>query len=276
MATRSRFTAIAEQTDASEGEEPLVYVTLDKVVLSAADAGVEIGKAVAMVTVKAIGDALASLLTPQIFNKPGTYEVVVPDGVNTMRVKKAAAAGGGGAGGAGEANVRGLPGPGGGAGDSILNFEIPVKPGDVVTIVIGTGGLGGKAGSVTSPGGPGTNGGNTVVSVNGVVALTLNGGKATSGPYMQGGYPGGPNAQAGSPSCNWLNNYRGGDGGDNLIGIGGNGGMEVADAALRNGSKGKNGGGGGGGIGNAVHSGNITNGGDGGDGYLEFVWEAAA
>ena len=296
----AKITAIEEQSDAPEGEEPVVYVTLDKAVLSAADAGAGIGKAEAMVPevpetkaatlldlrvgtemsfveAKNLNAYLASLLKPQIFNEPGTYEVVVPEGVTELRVKRGAAAGGGGTGG-GRSAAGGdetYSGPGAGAGDSVVDFVIPVKPGDVVTMVVGTGGKGGAAGTAAARGKNGTNGGNTTISINGVIKLLLVGGKASQwGDWTCGGYAGGVNAQSGEVG---LRAYQGGDGGDNLVGIGGPGGYGISSSPnIKNGSRGVNGGGGGGGGGNGANNPLIGDGGDGGDGILEIVWEVAA
>lgn len=78
-------------------------------------------------------------LKHQLFTSNGTW--VVPDGVNVIWVD-AAAGGGGGAGG----YYSGTPGGGGGggsAGENCSFLQLPVTPGETVTLGIGSGGAGG-------------------------------------------------------------------------------------------------------------------------------------
>lgn len=87
----------------------------------------------------------------------------------------------GGGGGGGGINASGAVGGGGGSGWPI-RCQLPVTPGDVVAITIGAGGIGGVglAGS-SGNGSAGTNGGDTVVTVNGVEAIRIPGGGAGGG-----------------------------------------------------------------------------------------------
>ena len=99
----------------------------------------------------------------------GSYSFNVPDGVATLFVT----ATGGGAGGGSQCG----PNPGGnlyrsgGGGGACIDYPLAVSPGDLIEIVIGAGG----SVSCGNVGGAGTAGGDTTISVNGVVALTLGG-----------------------------------------------------------------------------------------------------
>lgn len=124
---------------------------------------------------------------------PGTYSFIVPDNVYSICV--VTIAGGGGAKFNGEVNDDVASGAGGGL--AWVN-RIPVKPGDDVEVIVG------KGGNPANVAGSGTEeaGGDTKVTVNGVVVCHASGG----GP----GVISGPNATGGSK----IVGDGGGNGGD--------------------------------------------------------------
>ena len=221
----------------------------------------------------------------------GTYTDTVAAGVNFYYVD--AGAGGGGAGGAGggysvdhilnEEYKAGGGGGGGGVAQTVSGFVIPVNPGDIVTTVIGAGGIGGTGGIAPgNNGGNGAVGGNTVISVNGVPVLTLVGGQgglggggfgAPSGHVGDGGGGGQPGGTDGTDG------YFGGGGGvgaSSQFGTGGAGarGAAAAGPGIPGGDASGNsaGGGGGGAIYTATSTGNGGAGGKGSDGIAHFTW----
>jgi plastocyanin len=89
--------------------------------------------------------------TKVTYNSPGSYTVVIPEGISTLKVKAWGAGGG--------ASQHGSPGGGGGFGQGTL----AVSPGDAFVIVVGGGGGGspgcgaGSAGGTPGNGGSGSN-----------------------------------------------------------------------------------------------------------------------
>jgi hypothetical protein len=82
------------------------------------------------------------------WTKPGSYTWTVPINVRWI---KGYIIGGGGGGGGGSASYGG----GGGASSSAGAFQIPVTPGESLTIIVGSGGSGGTGGSSPTAGGNG-------------------------------------------------------------------------------------------------------------------------
>jgi hypothetical protein len=108
----------------------------------------------------------------QEFTSGGKFQV--PPGVSALRVD-AYGAGGGGGGADGSSNYGG----GGGGGGAYAAGAITVSTGEVLTIVIGSGGAGGLAGN---PAGAGSAGGRTgIVNPSKVVIFSANGGKGGQG-----------------------------------------------------------------------------------------------
>ena len=86
------------------------------------------------------------------FTTPGTYRFTVPPGVTSLNVDLVA--GGGGGGGAMEVG-NGDGGGGGGSGGYLSGSTLNVVPGEILTIVVGAGGIGGPyvGRTETAPGG---------------------------------------------------------------------------------------------------------------------------
>jgi hypothetical protein len=104
------------------------------------------------------------------FRSNGTF--TVPAGVNTMRVD---AYGAGGGGGGGDSTFVG----GSGGGGAYNAGVIPVSPGAVLTVVVGSGGKGGPGGD---PGGAGSAGGSSkIANSSKVILFSANGGKGGQG-----------------------------------------------------------------------------------------------
>jgi hypothetical protein len=221
----------------------------------------------------------------------GTYNDTVQDGVNFYYVD--AGAGGGGAGGAGGGfNVdhvlndeykAGGGGGGGGVGQTETGFVIPVNPGDIVTTVIGAGGVGGAGGIAPGNTAPsGTQGGNTVISVNGVPVLTLTGGQGGNGgggfgaPSGHVGDGGGGGQPGGTDGTDGSFGGGGGPGASSQFGTGGTGarGAAAAGPGISGGDASGNsaGGGGGGAIYTNTSTGNGGSGGRGSDGIAHYTW----
>jgi len=125
---------------------------------------------------------------------PGTYTWTVPSSLPIVEVVGGigrgeifiTGCGGGGSGAAGQPGSR--AGAGGGGGDCIISMRFLVVPGDVLTIIVGSGGQwDSQMGAVT--------GGATVVM--GVVTLLGGGGGGAINPGLAGG-PGGGNGGSGS------------------------------------------------------------------------------
>lgn len=101
---------------------------------------------------------------------PGTYSFTVPAGVYSINVT---ACGGGGSGGSGDGGANNS-GPGwGGGGSNLISSVLSVTPGQVLTLVVGAGGLG-------SYGGGGKAGYPTRVTGTGVSFISAGGGGGAS------------------------------------------------------------------------------------------------
>lgn len=194
-----------------------------------------------------------------VYTEPGTYSFTVPDDVFFLG---ALCIGGGGGGSRDNNNAE--TGGGGGGGLRFTRY-LPVNPGEILTIVVGSGGPG------ATSNGSGTAGGNTTISRGGTTLLQANGGGGgtittggTGGTGTTlGGIIGGGNGGNGGNEDN-TNNTDGGGGGAG--GYSGNGGVGGTNAGT-----GGNGTGGGGGGGGAAGTGGGGGGGVGllgGDGTL--------
>lgn len=112
-----------------------------------------------------------------LFTSSGTW--IVPAGVNLIWVD---AVGGGGGGGGGHASF--TTGGGGGGGPSgvyCIQQELPVVPGETLTITVGAAGAGGN------PGAHGTTGGDTIVSGSLDSIRTFVSGSGSTGTATNGG-----------------------------------------------------------------------------------------
>jgi hypothetical protein len=173
-----------------------------------------------------------------IYTEVGTYTFTVPDDVFFL----GAVCVGGGGGGARD-NNNAETGGGGGGGLRFTQY-LPVNPGEILTIVVGSGGPGATAN------GSGTAGGNTTISRGGTTLLQANGGGAGTqtvggtggtGTTIEGIIGGGDGGNGGNESGDFDG---GGGGAGGYSGNGGAGGVDVT-----NGETGTGGGGGGGGSG---------------------------
>ncbi len=159
---------------------------------------------------------------PTVFNQPGTFSYTVPAGVPSLTVT--VVGGGGGGGGAFGATVGG--GGGGGSGGATTS-TLPVSPGDVCTVSVGTGGAGGAGRTgpfnVEQPGVPG--GTSSVTCPSGSISAT-GGGGGFRGTGGLAGTPGGnPGAPPGPPvACPGPGTAVGGAGGASPAGGAGSGG----------------------------------------------------
>ncbi len=118
----------------------------------------------------------------QTYASAGTYTFTVPAGVYRLFIKAVGPGGGGGG-----ANGTGASGAGGGSGAYAEGY-LDVTPGQVITIIVGSGGTGGVGGSSPGAGGTGgtTNIGGVIIILGGTggspsgggVAVTVGGGGA--------------------------------------------------------------------------------------------------
>lgn len=215
------------------------------------------------------------------YETPGTFQWTVPSNCNQVVLN------GCGGGGGGNGNY-GLPG---GGAECIMNVKRTVTPGEVLTIVVGTGGAG-AAGSATVAGSiiAGGNGANTTITGSFGV-ITIAGGKGglsnySSNSKLDPGAAGGPGGGRGGFPASYSTDNRyiraGGKGGDTLFGSGGQGGLypDAASASYGtkvNGEKGIGFGSGGGGGGHIFDSSTVsTGGGDGAGGMVMIEWKLAA
>lgn len=195
--------------------------------------------------------------TTDVFNASGNW--TAPLGVTSVTVECWGAGAGGGGG-----NVAALGSGGGGGGAYSYTANIPVTPGNIYPVTVGTGGaLGNKN--------PGGNGGDSYFIDNSTYILAKGG---LGGEESQGATPGTGGAGGSSASCIGDFNYSGGDGasGDNSSN-GGGGGSSAGTAAdgasggLSTGATAPSGGGNGGNGGaGAAGSVGLTPGGGGGAG----------
>jgi hypothetical protein len=170
------------------------------------------------------------------FTTAGTHSFTVPNGIYELTVPLLIGAGGGGSGTNGAGDIWG--GGGGGSGGYYENQVINVTPGEVLTIVIGAGGLAGRVtfnGSLLCSGTngssvSGTAGGSTSLLRNETVLFTATGGNPGNPAPNGDAGPGAPGA-GGSPSGvagNYQspirrNNFGAGAGGNNGKGYGSGG-----------------------------------------------------
>lgn len=170
----------------------------------------------------------------------GAWTFTIPVGVYAVQVEQWGGGGGGG-GGTGSSADSGA----GGSGAYGLSL-LTVNPGDVLSGVIGAGGVGGTTGGTA-----GTTGGATTLLVNGSTLCTTNGGVgAASGNIVGGGALGG---SASGTSCLQLTGSTGSPGFSGFNGgIGGTAPRGGVGGAPGSGSGGNPGGGGGGAGGNTV------------------------
>lgn len=168
-----------------------------------------------------------------LFDTPGTYYWTVPSGIGNIDAVVIA----GGGGGAGNANLTGgsTSGPnstfsgGGGAGGGLMwRNSLSASPGDILTVVVGAGGIGGTRLNVTSPTAGGdsyiqTSGGTDLVKATGGSPGLYNSTGVSTGGQSQHttiGFGGGGSGGAGGSAS--IGNAGGGGGG--AAGYSGNGG----------------------------------------------------
>ena len=166
------------------------------------------------------------------FTTPGTYSWTVPPFVESISM---VAVGGGQSGGSGAAG-----GLGGAGGWLAYRNTYTVTEGDVLTIVVGSGGTAVPADSKNV----GNNGGNSNVKIGGTVILDAAAGYTASAPVVSGQvtYSGGGGGGAGAGGATKYNGGGGGAGG--YAGIGGNGSYQFSSTTAGAGGGGGGGGGG--------------------------------
>ena len=219
----------------------------------------------------------------QAYTAPGTYSWVAPAGVTSVSV--VVVGGGGAGGGVGSGSYSFSAGNGGGGGALSYTNDIPVTPGESLTVIVGAGGVG-------SVGAAGTAGGTSQLLRSATVLLSALGGNgglpADSTATAAGGAAasgvGTVRRSGGSGSSRDIATIRPGTGGG-AAGYSGNGGNGVTSSTGQAGSGGGGGGastsqtqsGGGGGVGllgqgangaggDYISSGTTTNYGRGGSG----------
>jgi hypothetical protein len=238
----------------------------------------------------------------QVFTSSGNF--TVPAGVTVLKLSGCAAGGGGGGGrDISSANVPGASG--GGSGESCIDHEVVVTPGDVIAVTIGAFGTGGVSADGT-PGGSvsfgslltlegGTNGISTTSPsarlfggdgggpYAGSTSITADSGNADdNGDFIGGGSggfggqavadqgKGGPcgNNDGGAVIASTGNTNAAGSGGSSYFGIGGSSGTNAIDGLPGN----DFGSGGGGGATDETAGGAFGDGGDGAPGFLRMEW----
>lgn len=207
----------------------------------------------------------------------GTF--TVPNGV-TQLFATATAGGGGGS---------SVYGCGGGGGQSIKRFPITVTPGQIISYIIGTGGVGSKndhpngttdyttVGNVSGSDGTVTSFGSYFSLAGGKGATAIINGSSIN---YHGGKAGGLNATDGenvvtSIMTGTTYSYNGGKGGSSLLGIGGTGGhysLISFDSTVGNDGAGNGSGGGGGSLYQSGSTGAWTRAGSGSDGIIILEW----
>lgn len=125
------------------------------------------------------GPATAPVHGSQVYSTPGTYSFTVPNGINQLT---ALIASGGGGGGGKNSTTNG----GGGGGAGSVSAKIVVTPGQVIPIVVGTGGLSGAFGA---DGGNGSSSSVGSISVTGGGGGKYLGSGGTAGVITGGDYP---------------------------------------------------------------------------------------
>ena len=160
----------------------------------------------------AVGATGATGLSPFIGTinalTPGNFEIIVPMNSKTAYIN--AVGGGGGAGGF-NGGVIGNVGNGGGAGGAIIKFPISVAEGQIITGIVGAGGV---AGTETTYG---SDGEDTVINIGTLTIIAFGGGGVSDSPVAGTG---------GSAFIGYGDSPTGGFGGISIIGesvSGGNG-----------------------------------------------------
>ena len=143
----------------------------------------------------------AASATNVTFSSQGTYSWTCPSGVTSVDVQVWAGGGGGG----GSDNGYGA-GAGGGGGYS-KKLAIPVVPGTVYTVVVGSGGAGGSNGNVGVPG-------NDSLFIDSITVLAKGGAGGGSGAGTRTGGAGGASGSGVGDT-----KYSGGTGGNGSTGV---------------------------------------------------------
>jgi hypothetical protein len=224
------------------------------------DHGESWGEAMSLTTRKVDWDPEAGL--PAVdYTTPGTYTYVVPPGVTRLQ---AVCIGGGGSGASTDgkdANNAPPPGPqnyaggGGGGGGLRYSTDIPVSPGETLTVVVGAGGV------APASHGPlhGNGGGSSSIARGATTLLWAGGGSGGGTDYAYGAMPGGGGTPFGDTvgggdggygkSGYWIPHGSWGGGGGGAGGYSGNGGRGSGNNwGFESAQAGSGGGGGGGAI----------------------------
>jgi hypothetical protein len=148
--------------------------------------------------------------SPRKFETPGTYNWIVPPGVNKIYIEVWAAGGGGGA--AYNGNPASGGGGGGAGGYSYAWFT--VVPGNAYTVTVGSGGSFGIGQGNFGANGGGSSVGNLIIALggNGGAPATVNSGGA-GGTGGTGNYANGANGDSGGFEC-----FCSGNGGSSILG----------------------------------------------------------
>lgn len=139
----------------------------------------------------------------------------VPPGISSIEFEAVSSGGGGGGGQIFNASFCGFGG--GGGGGAAYSGLLKVNPGDVLSIEIGDPGTGGTTNTTPTPGTAGGDAGNTLIKVNGVLALELGGGKGAAGGVCTGSdfhfnVPGGTNGLVLFQNTSYIVPYHGNGG----------------------------------------------------------------
>ncbi len=162
-----------------------------------------------------VNDEAVSPTGQKLFDQPGTYTWVVPEGVTKIST---VLVGGGGSSGTTSASNNDSAGGGGGGGLRWMN-DIPVTPGEILTVEVGQGGA---AQPYTDFPNVGSTGGPTLIKRGEDTLLVAGGGRGgrTNGTVAYGGAGGG-----GTPLSETVGGGNGGHGGNGgYIKLGGGGG----------------------------------------------------
>jgi hypothetical protein len=193
-----------------------------------------------------------------------TTDIVLPPGVESLRVE-IWGGGGGGGGGADDSFSEGGAGGGGGASGAYVRGNLLVPPGAAFRLVVGSGGVGGDKGQDGRDGAP------SAVCVNDVAVLLASGGRgglgASSGHGGAGGRAQGADAEDGDAFKR--PGRSGGAGSEPLFrfgGAGGAGGASILGTLQPSGSSGGIGGAGG------MRPQPASRGTDGGPGFIVVTW----
>ena len=219
----------------------------------------------------------------RLYTTPGTYTFTVPSGVTSVQ---ASGVGGGGGGGFGRSTKPG----GGGAGAGVCSRTIPVTPGEVLTVIVGTGGRGATTDVKAEDGQPSYIVNKNIIARGGAGGSSTSkgsggdtsggGGKGEDGKYdssdtLRGGYGGGSGREGGgncghSRDKEGCGSPTGGPGGNGIKFAGAGGGPgEIPNCVKNGGTGGTYGGGGGGGIDGGA-------GGNGASGAFLLKWKESS